>query len=450
MTTTDYFLRTPTGRTFTLVWVGQLISTLGSSMTRFGLAIWIFTETGSTIQLALLVLAATLPGVLMSPFSGSLIDRWDRRIAMIVSDAGAALGTLAIGVLLITGSLEVWHLYAALAFSSVFGSFQFPAYSAATTLLVPKEQYGRAAGMVQLAGSIGNVAAPAIAAVVVVTSGLTVLFIIDFVTFAIAVGTLAFVRFPNPERSSKQPVTVMGLLREAKEGLAFVTKRRGLLILLLTFAAVNFAFSSQAVLLVPLLLSLAPESTTGVVVSISSFGLVAGSLLMSTWGGSSRRIRDLFVALGVMGVGLFFTGLRPSVLLVLVAITVAHFALPVAAGSSQALWQAKVPPSLQGRVFAVRQMFSFAAIPASFLLAGFLTETALEPMFAADGSLAGSLGQIFGTGDGRGIAFMLSVMGVAVVAIALFSWRSRAITNFDHEIPDVDLPQLQIVTAEAA
>ena len=140
MTTTDYFLRTPGGRTFTLVWVGQLVSALGSSMTQFGLAIWVFTKTGSTIQLSLLILAAMLPGLLMSPFSGSLIDRWDRRIAMIVSDAGAAAGTLVVAILLVTGNLEMWHLYAALAFSSVFGSFQYPAYSAATTLLVPKSQ----------------------------------------------------------------------------------------------------------------------------------------------------------------------------------------------------------------------------------------------------------------------------------------------------------------------
>ena len=438
MSTVDYFLRTPTGRTFSLVWVGQLVSTLGSSMTRFGLAIWIFTETGSTMQLSLLIVAATLPGVLMSPFAGSLIDRWDRRVAMIVSDAGAAMGTLAIGLLLIAGGLEMWHLYAALAFSSVFGSFQFPAYSAATTLLVPKNQYGRAAGMVQLAGSIGRVASPAAAGIIVVTSGLTALFVIDFITFAVAVGTLAFVRFPNPEKSTTAPVTVAGLLREAKEGLAFVTQRRALLILLLTFSAVNFAFSFQAVLLVPLLLSLTSEATAGFVVSVSMVGLVAGSLLMSTWGGTSRRIRDLYVALGVMGVGLLLIGLRPSVLLVLAAITVTHIALPVASGSSQALWQTKVPPSLQGRVFAVRQMFSFAALPASFLIAGFLAGSVLEPMFAEDGSLAGSLGQLFGTGQGRGIAFLLSTMGLAVVVIAFVSWRSSAITNFERDVPDID------------
>ena len=439
MTTTDYFLRTPGGRTFTLVWMGQLVSALGSSMTQFGLAIWVFTKTGSTIQLSLLILAAMLPGLLMSPFAGSLIDRWDRRVAMIVSDAGAAVGTLVVAVLLLAGNLEMWHLYAALAFSSVFGSFQYPAYSAATTLLVPKSQYGRASGMVQLAGSIGRVAAPAIAGVIVVSSGLTALFLIDFVTFGIAVGTLLFVRFPNPEKSTLAPVTVSGLLEEAKQGLAFVTRRRALLILLLTFTAVNFAFSFQSVLLVPLLLTMGSEATVGIVISISMLGLVAGSLLMSVWGGTSKRVRDLFVALAVMGFGLMFAGLRPSVLLILVAITVSHLALPVAGGSSQALWQAKVPPSLQGRVFAVRQMFSFGAMPASLLLAGFLAESVFEPMFADGGTLAGSLGKIIGTGEGRGIAFLMAIMGVAVVAITFISWRSPAISNFDRDVPDIDL-----------
>jgi DHA3 family macrolide efflux protein-like MFS transporter len=438
MATTDYFLRTPSGRTFTLVWVGQLVSALGSSMTQFGLAIWVFTETGSTIQLSLLILAAMLPGLLMSPFSGSLIDRWDRRVAMIVSDAGAAAGTLVVAILLVTGNLEMWHLYASLAFSSVFGSFQYPAYSAATTLLVPKSQYGRASGMVQLAGSIGRVAAPAIAGIIVVTSGLAALFVIDFMTFGIAVGTLVFVRFPNPEKSSMEPATVSGLLREARQGLAFVMQRRALLILLLTFTAVNFAFSFQSVLLIPLLLTMTSEANAGIVISISMIGLVAGSLLMSTWGGTSKRVRDVFVALAVMGLGLTLAGLRPSVLLILVAVTVSHLAFPVAGGSSQALWQAKVPPSLQGRVFAVRQVFSFGAIPASLLLAGFLAESVFEPMFSDGGTLAGSLGHVIGTGEGRGIAFLMAIMGVAVIGVTFASWRSPAISNFDRDVPDFD------------
>ena len=152
-------------RTFMTVWFGQVVSNLGSSMTSFGLGVWVYQETGSVTSLAFIVLAARVPALLVSPFAGAIIDRWDRRRAMLLADAGAAIGTLAIMLLLLTGSLELWHLYLALAVSGVFSAFQFPAYGAAVTLMVDKDQYARASGFVQLAGSIGRIAAPAAAAV---------------------------------------------------------------------------------------------------------------------------------------------------------------------------------------------------------------------------------------------------------------------------------------------
>ena len=145
-------MKIPEFRVFGIVWSGQLVSNLGSGMTSFGLAIWVFQETGSAFQLALVVAAARVPMLLVSPFAGALVDRWDRRWAMILSDTGAALGTLATMFLVVSGNLEIWHLYLTLSFSGLFQAFQFPAYSAATTLMVPREHYGRASGLVQLAG----------------------------------------------------------------------------------------------------------------------------------------------------------------------------------------------------------------------------------------------------------------------------------------------------------
>ena len=148
--------RIPGFRTFGIVWLGQLVSNLGSAMTGFGLGIWVYQKTGSALQLALIVAAARVPMLLITPFAGALIDRWDRRWAMILSDAGAALGTAIAMLLILTDNLETWHLYLTLSLSGLFRAFQFPAYSAATTLLIPKEHYARGSGMVQLAGSIGG------------------------------------------------------------------------------------------------------------------------------------------------------------------------------------------------------------------------------------------------------------------------------------------------------
>ena len=429
------FLTTPGGRVFGIVWLGQLVSNLGSAMTSFGLGIWVYQKTGSATQLALIVLASRLPMLLVSPFAGALVDRWDRRWAMILSDTGAALGTLVIMLLLVAGSLETWHLYTALSFSGVFAAFQFPAYGAATTLLVKKEDYARASGLVQLAGSIGRVAAPTVAAAVVVWVGLTPLFVVDFVTFSFAVGTLLIVRFPAAEPSERRGRGVRGLLLEAREGLDFVLERRALFILMMSFVVVNFAFAFQGVLLIPLLLNLTTEQVAGVVVSIAAAGLVVGSLGLSVWGGPKDRVAGVYLPILAMGVGLILMGLRSSVGLVIAGMLLLHVTHPVAGGSSQAIWQSKVPPNLQGRVFAIRQVSAISAAPVAFLLAGTLADHVFEPAMAEAGGVVGTL---FGSGPGRGIGVMFVLAGLLVVLTVFVARNHPRIRNLETEVPDLE------------
>ena len=428
-------LSAPGGRVFGVVWFGQLVSNLGSAMTSFGLAIWVYQETGSATQLALIVLASRLPMLLVSPFVGALVDRWDRRWAMILADTGAALGTFAAMMLLVTGNLETWHLYVTLAFSGIFQAFQFPAYSAATTLMVPKEQYARASGLVQLAGSIGRIVAPAIAAVVVVWSGLTVLFVADFLTFLFAVGTLLLVRFPQAERSVRRGTGVRGLLLEAWEGLQFVLDRRALFILMLSFVVVNFGFAFQGVLLIPLLLNLTTAAVAGLIVSIGAGAVVLGSLALTVWGGPKDRIAGVYVPIMAMGVGLILMGISPAIMLVIAGLVLMMGTHPTAGGSSQAIWQSKVPENLQGRVFAIRQVSAMAASPIAFLLAGTLADRFFEPLMADGGGL---LGDLLGSGPGRGIGVMFVLAGVLVVTTAAVAWTNPRIKNLETEIPDIE------------
>lgn len=426
----------PGGRVFLRVWAGQLVSSIGSAMTSFGLAIWVFIETGSATQLALIVMASRMPMMLVSPFAGALVDRWDRRKAMIVADGGAAAGTLATAILLATGSLEIWHLYITLSFAGIFEAFQFPAYSAATTLLVPRNQYARASGLVQLAGSIGRVAAPAIAAAVVASGGLTVLFVVDLATFGVALATLAAVAFPRPPTAPDDAEHRSGLLAEARSGWTFVTERRGLLLLLFSFGLVNFSFSAQSVLLLPLLLTLGSETAAGVVVSLSALGLVAGSLLIASWGGPSDRVAGVYAGILAMGVGLVVVGIRDSLLVVLLGILIVHVTHPLAGASSQAIWQSKVPPGLQGRVFAVRQVFAIAAAPAAFLIAGTLADEVFTPLFAGNGTVKDLLTHIVGEGGGRGIGMMFVLLGTIVGLTVVYAWRHPRIRHLDTDIPD--------------
>lgn len=289
--------------------------------------------------------------------------------------------------------------------------------------------------MVQLAGSIGGIAAPVVAAAAIVWWGLAPIFVFDFITFLFAVGTLLAVRFPRAEPSVRRGKGIRGLTLEAKEGLDFVLERRALFILMLSFLLVNFTFAFQGVLIIPLLLNLTTEQTAGIIVSIGSAGVVVGSLVLSAWGGPKNRIAGVYVPIAAMGVGLVLMGIRPVVGLVVVGILLMNGTHPVAGGSSQSIWQSKVPPELQGRVFSIRQVSAIAASPVAFLLAGVLADQFFEPLM--DDS-SGVLGSVFGTGSGRGIGLMFVLAGIFAVVVVIGALNHPRIKNLETEIPDLE------------
>ena len=250
-------------RTFFVIWSGQLVSTIGSGLTGFALGVWIYQETGSVTMFALNMLAVAVPNLVVSPFAGALVDRWDRRWVMIMSDTGAGLATLSIAVLYMTDNLEVWNIILATAFNSAFSTFQWPAYSAVTTLLVPKEQLGRAGGMVQIGEAISQLLAPAAGGALFVTIGLGGVIAIDFVTYLFAVLTLLFVRVPSPERSEAGKEGQGSIWKEALYGWTYISARAGLLGLLLVFAAFNFVSGLIYPLIMPMILDMTSADVLG-------------------------------------------------------------------------------------------------------------------------------------------------------------------------------------------
>lgn len=434
---------------FLAIWAGQVVSTLGSSLTGFALGVWVFQRTGSATRFALIALVTTLPGILLAPFAGALVDRWDRRKAMILGDAGAGCTTLILALLFWHGRLELWHIYPLLALGSVFGTLQWPAFTAATTLLVPRDQLGRAAGLTQMGNAVAELAAPVLAGALVVSIGLQGVVLIDFATFLVAVATLLSVRVPRAAATAEGEAGRGSLLREAASGWSYIRQRPGLLSLLGLLAAINLSMGMMQVLLAPMVLSFASAAVLGRVASAAGLGMLAGSLLMSAWGGPSRRVSGILLFLFLQGVMLMVGGLRPSALLIAAAGFVFLFAAPIVLGSSQALWQSKVPPDLQGRVFAVRRMVAWSTLPLGYLLAGPLADRVFEPLLAADGALAGSAGRLIGVGKGRGIALLLIVLGLVVATtVAVFS-RYPRLRRLEAELPDA-LPEERLETPGAA
>lgn len=423
-------------RIFSLIWFGQVVSLTGSGLTGFGLGVWVYLQTGSVTQFALISLFTALPGIIFSPIAGALVDRWDRRWAMILSDTGAGICTLSIVLLMWAGWLQIWHIYVAMFISSMFSAFQWPAYSAATTLLVPKQHLGRASGMVQLAEAVSQIGSPVLAGALMGGIGVQGIILIDFVTFLFAVSTLLVVRFPRPEKTSEGSAGKGSLLREAAYGWRYITVRPGLMGLLLFFAATNFATSIISVLFTPLVLNFFTPLMLGTILSVGGLGYLAGSVLMSTWGGPKRRVYGIFMATLLEGLVLFLIGFPPNVLLYCFAAFTFFIASPMIATGSQVIWQTKTAPDIQGRVFAARRMIAWSSLPLAYLLAGPLADKVFEPWMAEGGLLANSVGAVLGVGPGRGIALIFILLGIMLLLVTAVGALYRRLRLVELELPD--------------
>jgi MFS family permease len=442
-------LKKPPGMTvFLVIWVGQVVSALGSSLAGFALGVWVYQQTGSATRFALIAVVSSLPGILLAPIAGALADRWNRRWAMIVSDTGAGCASLALALLFWNGRLELWHVYPLLACSSAFVTLRWPAFTAATTLLVPREHLGRAAGLTQMGSAAAEILAPALAGVLMMSIGLAGVVLIDVSTFFVAITTLLAVRVPRAEVTAAGAAARGSLLREAAFGWTYIRQRPGLLSLLALLAATNLSLGMMQVLVAPLVLSFASAAVLGRVLSVAGLGMLAGSLLMSVWGGPRNRIGGVLGFLLLQGLVLVVGGLSPSAPLIAAAGFVFLFAAPIILGSTQVLWQSKVAPDLQGRVFAVRRMVAWSTLPLGYLLAGPLADRVFEPLLAASGPLADSAGQLIGAGKGRGIALLLITLGLVVMLTVAAFFRYPRLRRLESELPDF-LPEASPVPAEA-
>ena len=438
-------------RGFTVVWFGQLISFLGTSMTQFALTIWAWEKTGEATALALVGFSFVLPYILASPFAGALVDRWNRKLVTMLSDMGSGISTLAILLLFTSGRLEVWHLYVTSAFSGAFQAFQFPAFSAAVTLMLNKEQYARANGMLSLARSASGIFAPVAAGILLPVIGIGGIMSFDVLSFVVAVGALTVIFIPQPPgviAAKEQP----SLLEDSVFGFRYIKDRPSLLGLQSIFFVVNFMGSVSFALLAPMILSRTGNDSIALGSVQSAFGVggVIGGLLMSAWGGPERKVYGLLLGLVSSSLlGNMLMGLSRSVPAWVVAAFFFLFVNPITNGCSQAIWQSKVPPELQGRVFSTRALLAQASQPVAMFVAGPLADRVLEPAMMPGGSLASVFGWLVGTGPGAGMALIFVFAGLIGALTALGGLLFDAVRNVEDIIPDHDAiaASLEVVAA---
>ncbi len=420
-------------RRYLILWAGQLVSLTGSQVTGFALGVWVFQETGSATQLSIVYLATMLPNVLISVPAGALADRWNRRSVMLVSDAGAALSTLVVLLVVSTGDLQVWHVYVLTALSAALGAFQTPAYLSAVSTLVPKDMLNRVSGLTQLGRAGPAIVAPLVAGFALVSAGLQGVLLIDLASFLVALATLLAIKIPMPRAKTDEHTSTV---RELTAGFTYIARRSGLMGLLIFFTVFNLLVGVIQVLFTPLVLSFASVGTLGLVLSIAGVGMLVGSIVLSVWGGPQRRVFGILGSAAVAGLALAGFGLRPLVPLMAAAGFVAFFARPFFDGLYQALTQAKVAPEVQGRVFALQQAVMYAALPVGYLLAGPLADGFFEPLLVEGGALANSAGVVIDVGAGRGIGLIFILAGLGITLAALVTLLNPRVRQVDLELPD--------------
>lgn len=426
-------------KVFLIIWFGQLVSTLGSGLTNFGIGVWLYQNatTDKATQFALSALFSTLPAVLFGPIAGWLVDRWDRRKAMIVSALGSGVASLGLVVLVLLGHLNRWEIYGLMALSSAFATFTWPAISAITSKLVENKHLGRANAMLQFNEAASMVLTPALAAAILLAggaNGLQLLVALDVVSFVIAVIALALAKTPVLDRDEtfEHPSMFAGIA----EGFAFIFARPGLLGLLTFFMVINFTLPLAFVLFTPLVLSFFDVKALGLVQSLGGIGMIVGTIGMSIWGGPKRRIY------GVLGFGAAacsmscLIGFPPSVPLYVASLALMMGLFPVVNASSQAIWMRKTPNDMQGRIFSARRVIASIMSPIALALAGPLADRVFSPAMMPGGALEGSLGHIFGVGPGAGIRVLFVATGILSTATALIWLTHPRIRHVETELPD--------------
>ncbi len=438
---------------FSIVWLGQIISVLASGMTAFAMTIYMYQQTKSAFAMSWVQVAYITPFLIMSPIAGVMVDRYNRKTMMMVSDIGGGIATLLLFILFFTNHMQFWYLYVLTAVIGIGTTFQWPAYSAAISVMIPKEQYGRANGMMSLIEAGPGVVSPLLAGMLLPFIGIGGILFIDSITYVIAILALVMVFIPQPARTADGQAAQGSMLKEAAFGFKYMFERPSLLGLQLIFFFGNLFSGISGAVLAPMILARTNQSTfaLGSVQSAASAGMLIGGVLMSVWGGFRKRVH------GVLA-GWIFSGLVSMVIFSFgrgtfywaTALLIGGLVVPLINGSNQAIWQAKVAPDLQGRVFSARRLIAWFTNPISPVIGGALADFVFEPAMKVQGAgLTPIFGSAFGSGPGSGMAILFLLCGIGAIFVGLSGYFNPAVRSAETVLPDHDvLPAAQTSPAD--
>jgi DHA3 family macrolide efflux protein-like MFS transporter len=422
-------------RVFYILILTQTFSLIGSRMTGLAIAIKVFKDTDQATPLALTAFFSTLPSLISASIAGVLADRWDRRHVMVIADAGQAVGTLLLMISFLSGAFQLWHLYVVVLIQSVFGIFQGPAFQASVTMLVPDEQRDRANAIQQLTGPMSGIIAPVLAGLLFVEIGAAGVMGIDLFTFAVAVIVVLLVSIPRPEQTAEGRAMQGTIWKEAAVGFRYLASRQILFLGTLYVALVNFLLSAAMVLDTPYILTITgSEAALGTLMGVMSAGGIVGGVVMSIWGGTRPRMHTIMPGIILSGVFLALYGISRSPVTMGIVLFWLMVPIPMVNAAFQSLLQLKIPPDLQGRVFAALNQMSMLLMPLAYLAAGPLADRVFEPAVGKSGW--GTVAPLVGNRAGSGIGLIMLLCGSLVALVSVVTYAVPAYRHMEATLPD--------------
>ncbi|MBQ3936942.1 MAG: MFS transporter [Ruminococcus sp.] len=403
---------------YLLLWSTQSLSTLGSGMTSYALTLWLYQKTGLALETAMLQICTFAPYVLMSIFAGALSDRWNKKLTMLGCDLFAAMSTVAVLVLALTGRLAGWHLYLINAFNGLMNTIQRPAGEVAATMLIPKESYQRTSGLRSLSDSLNNILTPVFATAVFSFGGLSAVIAVDLITFTAAFTVLGvFIKIPEPQSAQKENTS---LLRSAREGLSWLKSKPVVLYLILFLAGINLVASAYNAVLPAMILSKqgGGKAALGLVNAAVGAATLVGSMIVMAARKPKDRVRMIWLSLFLsMSTENFLLAFGKTPLVWCIGAVCGWISIPYMGANLDVILRTEIPENMQGRVFSCRNTLQFFTIPVGYYLGGMLTDKVFEPFM--QGKSGTVLNTLFGSGKGSGAAMLFSVLGLAGMAVCI-------------------------------
>ena len=421
-------------KNFYKLWLGELISSIGSGMTAFALSVYVYKKTGSVSYVSLITLLSFMPSIVLSPIGGLLADRYDRRLLMIIGDLFSGLGLVYILWSIQAGEKSIVPIFVGITFSSIFTSLLEPSYRATLTDILEEENYAKASGLIQVAGSAKYLISPVIAGMILSVADIRVILLLDILTFITTCLMIFLVRKSmNSEMQNYKKDSFKGLL----EGLFIIKENRGVYSLVIIMFFVCFFMGFIQILIRPMILELSSVKTAGMMESLCAVGLLIGSLWIGIAGIKKNYSKILAVACFFCGIFMSMTGVNENLNIIGISTFLFFSTLPFMNSCADVLVRVSIPNELQGRVWGLISLITQMGTVVAYIISGIMADYVFEPMFNKNGILVENIGIIIGTGKGRGIGFMLILSGIGMLIMAIVIWKNGEIREVSEKCVDL-------------